>query len=187
MHRLIGGVSDRLSCDRFRMNRMFVRMEPLSLPSRARRFFWVDHTLQVFAAEGLPAHTEANVMRSVNGRSSVKEKHRINQIIESLRKAERAEANHGRRAAQRLPFVRPVIITVGRDKQTQIKATSKDLSQTGMGVIHEVGLEVGRIGVVTIYRLHDDPLMIRAECRWCQTFCKSWFVSGWRFLAEERW
>ncbi len=126
------------------------------------------------------------VMRGMNVRSGMKEKNRIRQIIERLQKAEKAELIRERRNAERLTFVRPVIITTGRDRQTQIKATSKDLSQTGMGLIHDVGLEVGRIGVLTIYRLHDDPLMIRAECRWCQTFCKSWFVSGWRFLVEER-
>ena len=125
-------------------------------------------------------------MRSVNGRSSVKEKHRISQMIESLRKADKDEAIRERRTAERLPFVRPALITIGRDKQTHIKATSKDLSHTGMGLIHEDALEVGRIGVLTIYRLHEEPLMIRAECRWCQPFCKSWFVSGWRFLVEER-
>jgi hypothetical protein len=141
---------------------------------------------QPFAADGLQAHAETNIMRSVNGRSSVKEKHRLNQMIESLRKAEKDEAIRERRTAERLPFVRPVLITIGRDRQTQIKATSKDLSQTGMGLIHDAALDVGRMGVLTIYRLHDEPLMIRAECRWCQPFCKSWFVSGWRFLVEER-
>ena len=125
-------------------------------------------------------------MQRANVRSSVKAQTRIKQIIESLRKAEKAEVLRERRSAQRLPFVRPVLITLGREKQTQVKATSKDLSQTGLGLIHEVPFEVGRIGVLTIHRLHDDPLMIRAECRWCDPFCKSWFVSGWRFLVEER-
>ncbi len=125
-------------------------------------------------------------MRSVSGRSRMSEKNRIIQIIESLRKAEKDEVARERRTSQRLAFVRPVIITIGRDRRTEIKATSKDLSQTGMGLIHDVPFEVGRIGVLTIHRLYDDPLKIRAECRWCQPFCKLWHVSGWRFLVEER-
>ena len=156
------------------------------MPWRARDGFLVAHAPQVFTAEGLLAHTEVNVMRGMNVRSSVKEKHRIKQIIESLRKAEKDEATRERRTAERLTFIRPVVITTGRDRQTHVKATSKDLSHTGMGLIHDVAFEVGRIGVLKIYRLHDDPLLIRAECRWCQPYCQSWFVSGWRFLVEER-
>ena len=96
------------------------------------------------------------------------------------------QATRERRTAERLTSIRPVVITTGRDRKTHVKATSKDLSHTGMGLIHDVAFEVGRIGVLKIYRLHDDPLLIRAECRWCQPYCQSWFVSGWRFLVEER-
>ena len=110
----------------------------------------------------------------------------IQQIIESLRKAESDDTFRDRRSAERTPFVRPVLITFGRDKHTEIQATSSNLSQTGIGLIHGVELRVGRMGVLTIHRLHDDPVQIRADVRWCQPFCGSWFVSGWRFVAEER-
>jgi hypothetical protein len=47
-------------------------------------------------------------------------------------------------------------------------------------------LQVGRIGVLTIHRLHEGPIHLRADVRWCQPFCGSWFASGWRLIAEER-
>ena len=117
--------------------------------------------------------------------SQVGEHYCIEQIIESLRKAESDEAIRERRSAERRPFVRPVLITLGRDKHTEIQATSNNLSQTGIGLIHDVELQVGRIGVLTIHRLHEDPVQIRADVRWCQPFCGSWFVSGWRFIVED--
>ncbi len=124
-------------------------------------------------------------MRAVLERSRVDNCNRIQQIIESLRKAESDEAIRDRRSAERTPFVRPVLITLGRDKHTEIQATSNNLSQTGIGLIHDVELQVGRIGVLTIHRLHEKPVQLRADVRWCQPFCGSWFVSGWRFIVEE--
>ena len=109
----------------------------------------------------------------------------IREIIDSLRKADNVEAINDRRSAGRTPFVHPVLITLGRDKHTEIQATSSNLSQTGIGLIHDVELQVGRIGVLTIHRLHEKPVQLRADVRWCQPFCGSWFVSGWRFIVEE--
>jgi hypothetical protein len=110
----------------------------------------------------------------------------IQQIVGSLRKEESAKAIRERRSTGRVSFVRPVLITLGRDKHTEIQTTSNNLSQNGISLIHDVELQVGRIGVLTIHRLHEDPVQIRADVRWCQPFCGSWFASGWRFIVEER-
>jgi hypothetical protein len=125
-------------------------------------------------------------MRAILERPRVGKDNRIQEIIASLRKAESDEVIRDRRSATRRPFVRPVLITLGRDNPTQIQTTSNNLSQTGIGLIHDVELQVGRIGVLTIHRLHDDPIQIRADVRWCEPFCGSWFASGWRFIVEER-
>ena len=161
---------------------MFVRMEPLQPWARAEIPYRAAHAPDV-TAEGVLAHAEASLMRVTNVRSSVsiKEKNRIKRIVEDLRKAEKAESIRDRRSSERVAFVHPVLISIGRDKNNETKATSKDLSSTGIGLMHDVPFEVGRIGVLKVFRLHDDPLLIRAECRWCKPFCQSWFVSGWRF------
>lgn len=125
-------------------------------------------------------------MRAVLERPSVETHNRIHQILEDLRKAETNQAMRERRSADRTHFVRPVVITLGRNKQTEILATSKDLSRTDICLIHDVELQTGRIGVLTIHRLNEDPVQIRADVRWCQSFCRSWFISGWRFIVEER-
>ena len=125
-------------------------------------------------------------MRSVLERPRVGTRNGIQQIIESLRKAESAEVLRDRRSAGRTPFVRPVLITLGRDQHTQIQTTSNNLSTTGISLIHDVELQVGRTGVLTIHRLHEDPVKIRAHVRWCQPFCGSWFTSGWQFIVVER-
>ena len=124
-------------------------------------------------------------MRAVLERPRAGSSNCIHQIIESLRKSESDEVIHERRSAGRRPFVRPVIITLGRDAKTEIRTTSNNISQTGIGLIHDEEIRVGRIGVLTIYRLHDEPIRVRAEVRWCQPFCGSWFASGWRFIVEE--
>jgi len=124
-------------------------------------------------------------MRAVLERPGVGNRNDIQQIIERLRKAESDETIRDRRMAGRRPFVRPVLITLGRDKGTKIQTTSNNLSQTGISLIHDVELQVGRIGVLTIHRLHEEPVQIRADVRWCQPFCGSWFNSGWRFISEE--
>jgi hypothetical protein len=125
-------------------------------------------------------------MRTVLERPRVGRHNSIQQIIESLRKAESAEVLRDRRSAGRTPFVRPVLITLGRDKHTEIQTTSNNLSTTGISLIHDVELQVGRMGVLTIHRLHEAPVKIRADVRWCEPFCSLWFASGWRFVAEER-
>lgn len=125
-------------------------------------------------------------MRTVLERARFGKQDRVQQILASFRKAESEEATRDRRSAERTPFVRPVLITLGRDKHTVIHATSNNLSRTGIGLIHDIELRVGRMGVLTIYRLHEDPLQIRADVRWCQPFCGTWFASGWRFIVEER-
>ena len=125
-------------------------------------------------------------MRTVLERPRIDHHGSIQQIIDRLRKAERDHVSRERRSSERTPFVRPVLISLGRDKQTEIRATSNNLSQTGICLIHDVELQVRRMGVLTIYRLHEAPVQVRADVRWCQTFCGLWFVSGWRFIAEER-
>ncbi len=107
------------------------------------------------------------------------------QILESLRKAECDEAINERRSTERTPFVHPVHISLGRDIKTEIQATSKNLSRTGICLIHDVELRVGRIGELTIYCPDGDFVQVRADVRWCQTYCGSWFISGWRFSADQ--
>ena len=124
-------------------------------------------------------------MPATLARPNVAVHNRIQQILESLRRAESEEVIRDRRLADRRPFVRPVVITLGREQRTVIQATSNNLSKTGIGLVHEEELREGRIGVLTIYRLHEDPVRVRADVRWCQPFCGLWHTSGWRFLAEE--
>ncbi len=125
-------------------------------------------------------------MRAVLDHRGVGKHGRLQQILQSLRKAESDEASRDRRSSERTPFVRPVLITLGRDERVEIQATSNNLSPTGICLIHDIELQVGRMGVLTIYRLREEPVQIRADARWCQPFCGSWFTSGWRFIAEER-
>ena len=124
-------------------------------------------------------------MRTVPGRPGVSGPNRTRQLLESLRKAESDAVGRERRAAQRTPFVRPVVIRLGREQQEEIQATSSNLSQMGISLIHDAPLQPGRSGVLTIHRLHGSPTRVRAEVRWCEPFCGKWIVSGWRFIAEE--
>ena len=91
-----------------------------------------------------------------------------------------------RRAAERQPFVRPVEIALGRNRDVVMKAMSNTISHLGIGVVHDVPIDVGRIAVLTILRMHETPLRVRAECRWCNEYSSQWYASGWKFIAEEQ-
>ena len=124
-------------------------------------------------------------MRTASRRPSVQGPQRIRQLLERLRKAESDAVMRERRAAQRTPFVRPVRITLGRESHTDIEAVSSNLSQMGICLVHDVELQAGRTGILTINRLQGPVTRVRAEVRWCTAYCGSWFLSGWRFIAEE--
>jgi len=87
-----------------------------------------------------------------------------------------------RRGELRVPFFRPVSVTIEGQPFGSIAAFSRDLSPLGIGLVHNVPLETGEV-VVSVPVADDQPLHFRTEICWAQPFGKDWYISGGRFLS----
>jgi len=97
----------------------------------------------------------------------------------------KAELNQ--RLQDRYPFFRPVAINVKGHGNTEVSAFSRDICAGGIGLLHNMPLETGRV-VLTIPSTAGDQLDISTEIRWCSAVGEGWYVSGGRFstlLFEE--
>jgi hypothetical protein len=95
-----------------------------------------------------------------------------------LMAAVKSEAN--RRLHQRFPFFTPITITT-RGAQT-FSAFSRDISWAGMGLLHRVPLDTGRIRL-SIPRPQHDMLDLRLDIRWCKPVGAGWYTSGGEFVS----
>lgn len=86
-----------------------------------------------------------------------------------------------RRGELRVPFFRPVSITFRDDEPRTVAAFSRDLSPTGMGLVHCAPLELGEV-ILTVPVTDGQPLSFHTEIRWVQPFGEDWYISGARFL-----
>ena len=92
-----------------------------------------------------------------------------------------------RRLQQRHPFFRPVTITTGGGTGTKLSAVSRDISRMGIGLLHSMPLDAGRV-MLQVPSTTGHELDICAELRWCAPASEGWYVSGGRFvrlLLEE--
>ena len=104
----------------------------------------------------------------------------IREVDALLSEAQRAKLTE-RRTEPRHPFVRPVVITVGRDPGTQ--AFSKDLSKQGIGVVTDQEYPERTIAVLTIHSTTSHPVHLKCELRWSDPFGKGWYLTGWKFIG----
>jgi hypothetical protein len=86
-----------------------------------------------------------------------------------------------RRTETRQPFARPVRIHPPQGPAQD--AFSKDLSSQGIGIISAVSLQQGTLATLEIHSTQGDPVFLRCEVRWCDSYGKGWFVVGWKFIG----
>lgn len=86
-----------------------------------------------------------------------------------------------RRTEPRQAFARPVQIHLPQGPT--LKAFSKDLSSQGIGVISETSFQVGSLATLEIHSTQSDPVLLRAEARWCDAYGKGWYLVGWKFVG----
>ena len=89
-----------------------------------------------------------------------------------------------RRAADRKPFVRPIILATGRNQDILVDGFSRDLSGNGMGIVTRTNWRSGARALLTIHSLSKGLVRVSAEVRWCEEFGEGWYLSGWNFLDE---
>ena len=89
-------------------------------------------------------------------------------------------ADAGRRLKQRYPFFRSIMITIGGVQQTKLPAFSTDISNSGIGLLHDMPLETQNV-ILTVPRRSDSRFDISAEVIWCKPCGHGCYLSGARF------
>lgn len=86
-----------------------------------------------------------------------------------------------RRIETRQPFARPVKVHLPHGPT--LNSFSKDLSSQGIGIISEVSFQPKSIATLEIHSTLGDPVVLRAEVRWCDQYGKGWHLVGWKFIG----
>ena len=109
------------------------------------------------------------------------EQERLSHTIKRLLDDEKAERGE-RRDHTRQPFFGPVTIVVPENgKQRDYSCFSRDISPTGIGLLHNMPFECGEV-TLTVQRQSGD-VCFRGEIIWCRPCGEGWYLSGVRFIA----
>jgi hypothetical protein len=104
--------------------------------------------------------------------------------INELMVQARSDDQMDRRGAARYPFFRPVTLTPAGGDLGPHHAFTRELSTTGVGLLHSVRLTPG---VFTVAILHDDGsrTSLPTEILWCRPCGEGWYLSGGKFLLPQ--
>jgi hypothetical protein len=78
---------------------------------------------------------------------------------------------------RRYPYYCPVVITTGDGRGARLSAISRDISSAGIGLLHNMPLEPGRVRL-SLPSMLGRQLEMDAEIRWCMPSSEGWFLSG---------
>ncbi len=90
-----------------------------------------------------------------------------------------------RRDASRLAITREVQIEIRGQTGVRHEAITRDISRIGVGLLSQVHVEPGTLAKLSIDRPRRRPSVVLAECRWCDQFGDSWYLTGWHFMAVD--
>lgn len=107
-------------------------------------------------------------------------------VIDRLISEDREYNQKERRSVQRLPFFRPATLWLGRQQEEPQSCFVRDISERGIGMVHQFNPAPDRMGTIGIHRLWDEPMVFRANCRWSECWGSGWFISGWNIHSIER-
>ncbi len=106
-----------------------------------------------------------------------------NQIGEIVRRLldEAREKGLERRVEKREPFFQVMRLSFAGEEHRQFTCFSRDISPSGIGLLHYLTVEPGRV-VLTIPSHSCGDIRLRAEIVWCRPCGEGWYVSGARIL-----
>ena len=99
-------------------------------------------------------------------------------VYEILREAQ-ANDKKEVRSQERYAFFRPVTVHVGKQ---QISAFSREVSETGIGLLHSSALPLEEVEV-TIPTEQGYSVRIRTRMFWCEPCGEGWHISGGQFVG----
>jgi hypothetical protein len=85
-----------------------------------------------------------------------------------------------RRSEQRFPFFHLATLTYRYRPEQPISVFTRELSNSGIGLLHDVPLERGEVAVTVTCR--GRPIVFRTYILWCKP-CGDWYLSGGQFLG----
>jgi hypothetical protein len=94
---------------------------------------------------------------------------------------EAREGANERRAEKREPFFSLVRLSFADDSTREFTCFSRDISATGIGLLHFMAVEPGEI-VLKIPSKSFGDVRVRCEVVWCQPCGEGWHLSGARFV-----
>ena len=86
-----------------------------------------------------------------------------------------------RRAEKREPFFTPVQLSLPQDDRRSFSCFSRDISPTGIGLLHCMAIEPGEV-VLKFSGQSCGDVRIRSEIIWCRPCGEGWHLSGARFV-----
>jgi hypothetical protein len=89
-----------------------------------------------------------------------------------------------RRSEIRYPFFTPVSIQLPDRLDKPLSAFSREISSSGIGLIHSSVLKPGPVTLV-VTRPKGGTRKIRTDIRWCRAAGEGWYFSGGKFLHLE--
>jgi hypothetical protein len=104
-----------------------------------------------------------------------------NMFIETIKSFFDREEAANRRSHARQPFIRPVVIELSGG--TTLAGCTRDISRSGVGLLHPVPLDAGPISL-TIEFVTGDWIRVPAEVVWCHPVRPNQFSSGGKFLED---
>jgi hypothetical protein len=88
--------------------------------------------------------------------------------------------NRDRRRDVRYAFFRPVSIEL--DDGHRYAAFSREISASGIGLIHNMDLPEGEIEI-SISSEAGYSIRVRTDIMWCQSCGEGWYISGGKFAG----
>lgn len=109
--------------------------------------------------------------------------HLTSEVLERLLTSSRPAEGVERRACPRYPFFAPVGMRKLSEPLTRMSAFTREISESGVGLLHYVALEAG-----AVYRFTCDhegtTIDMLAQVVWCRPAGEGWYLSGCRFVQQ---
>ncbi|MEM9826337.1 MAG: PilZ domain-containing protein [Planctomycetota bacterium] len=115
-------------------------------------------------------------------RSVSSEANEIALWVDDLITESQAFAGHNQRANTREALVCAVEIE-SKLRQWSASAFSRDISETGIGLITAVKVPVRMPAELSVQRFDGTAMKVAATCVWCKPYGPNWYASGWAFRA----
>lgn len=89
-----------------------------------------------------------------------------------------------RRSEQRVPYFAPVAISLEENPGVSLSAFSKDISLSGIGLVHVMPIKAGPVQVALTLP-SGRTVKLLTEIMWCRHHGNGWYTSGGRFVEAS--